>query len=86
MSHPQRAPSSAEFRDFHSDLASMRVKTERMAELAKEMFGPDADVTYQSEDVSNSLQRLEWALLRIELTHLSKGETRVTGKKPRALH
>jgi hypothetical protein len=47
-----------------SEVAQLRMKAENLCELAKQQFGPDGPVAYRMEDVMNSLQRLEWALLR----------------------
>jgi hypothetical protein len=37
-----------------------------MCKLAREKLGPESTITYRAEDVSYSLQRLNWELLRIE--------------------
>lgn len=66
MSDPQGVFSSADFREFHSDLALIKTKADRMCKLAREKLGPESTVTYRAEDVSYSLQRLNWELLRIE--------------------
>jgi hypothetical protein len=60
----QSALSPSDFEEFQSELVIMKMKAERMCQTAKEKFGPDGKVTYRMEDVSNSLQRLEWELLR----------------------
>jgi hypothetical protein len=56
--------SPSEFQEFQSELVIMKMKAERMCQTAQEKFGPDGKVTYRMEEVSNSLQRLEWELLR----------------------
>jgi hypothetical protein len=60
----QPALNPSEFQEFQSELVMMKMRAERMCQTAKEKFGPDGNVTYRTEEVSNSLQRLEWVLLR----------------------
>jgi hypothetical protein len=60
----QPALSPSDLQEFHSELVIMKMNAEQMCQTAKEKFGPDGKVTYRMEEVSNSLQRLEWELLR----------------------
>lgn len=49
---------------FRSDLARIKAEAEKMCTTSKEQFGADSKVTYRIEDVSNSIQRLEWEFSR----------------------